>query len=81
MPFFKNLRLYLLPRPWSMTLGELESSLERLPFQPCGSFDMKTRGWVAPHDDGCLSFKNLVHALAEEVQIQVDRLGLKEKSS
>ena len=61
MPFFKNLRLYRLPRPWSMTLGELESSLERLPFQPCGSFDMKTRGWVAPHDDGCLSFKNLVY--------------------
>lgn len=60
---FKNLRLYRLPRPWSMTLGELESSLERLPFQPCGSFDMKTRGWVAPHDDGCLVYSQGGHWL------------------
>lgn len=61
--WFKNLRLYRLPQPWSMSLTELENSLARLPFQPCSSLDMTTRGWVAPHEDGCLAYSQGGHWL------------------
>ncbi|MFO7324103.1 MAG: recombination-associated protein RdgC [Pseudomonadota bacterium] len=44
--FFKNLCLYRLPTPWDISAAELESRLDARPLNPCGHFDMTTRGWV-----------------------------------
>jgi recombination associated protein RdgC len=54
--WFKNLVLYRLPTGWNVSASELEASLEQRPLRPCGQFDMETRGWIAPADDGRLLF-------------------------
>ncbi|NMG64338.1 recombination-associated protein RdgC [Azoarcus indigens] len=46
--YFKNLQPYRLPAPWAMTAEQLQEQLAKKAFQPCGSQDMETRGWVAP---------------------------------
>lgn len=46
--FFKNLIIYRLPDGWNVSAAELEDKLSNRTLQPCGSFDMQSRGWVAP---------------------------------
>lgn len=43
---FKNLILYRLPASFSLAAADLEAALDRRPLNPCGSFDMQTRGFV-----------------------------------
>lgn len=45
--FFKNLVIYRLPADWSISAAQLEEKLAQRTLQPCGSFDMLSRGWVA----------------------------------
>lgn len=54
---FRNVIVFRLPAGWSIGVSDLEEALARRPLRPCGSFDMKTRGWVACTDAG-----QLVHA-------------------
>lgn len=49
--WFKNLVVYRLPPNWAREADALENKLSPHPLQPCGSFDMESRGWVAPQDD------------------------------
>lgn len=44
--WFKNLIVYRLPAGWSIPVAELEEQLSRRTLQPCGSFEMQSRGWV-----------------------------------
>lgn len=44
--WFKNLVVYRLPAEWSVAPAELEQKLAQRSLQPCGSFDMLSRGWV-----------------------------------
>lgn len=44
--WFKNLVIYRLPADWSVAAAELEEKLSQRSLQPCGSFDMQSRGWV-----------------------------------
>lgn len=44
--WFKNLIVYRLPDNWSISAAELEDQLSRRSLQPCGAFDMVSRGWV-----------------------------------
>ena len=44
--FFKNLVFHRLPAEWTLTAAELEGQLAGRTLQPCGPFDMSTRGWV-----------------------------------
>jgi recombination associated protein RdgC len=44
--WFKNLVIYRLPADWSVAPAELEEKLSQRSLQPCGSFDMQSRGWV-----------------------------------
>lgn len=46
--WFKNLQIYRLPAPWPLTLDSLDAQLGKKRFQPCGSQDMETRGWISP---------------------------------
>lgn len=56
--WFKNLIVYRLPDGWSMAAADLEDKMRGRTLQPCGSFDMQSRGWVAPGPG-----PGLVHAL------------------
>ncbi|MGH8236589.1 MAG: recombination-associated protein RdgC, partial [Steroidobacteraceae bacterium] len=38
--------MYRLPADWSVAPAELEEKLAQRSLQPCGSFDMQSRGWV-----------------------------------
>jgi recombination associated protein RdgC len=44
--WFKNLVVYRLPADWSVAAAELEEKLAQRSLQPCGAFDMLSRGWV-----------------------------------
>tara|TARA_R110001583_G_scaffold149564_1_gene301643 strand:- start:1662 stop:2621 length:960 start_codon:yes stop_codon:yes gene_type:complete len=56
--WFKNLQLYRLPAGWDMSIEKLEEQLAKKPFNPCGSQDMESRGWLSP-----LGNDVLVHAV------------------
>jgi recombination associated protein RdgC len=51
--WFKNLTVYRIPADWKADRAELEDLLSRHALQRCGSFEMETRGWVAPRSEGC----------------------------
>lgn len=59
--WFKNLQFYRLPAGWSMSAEMLEEQLARKRFQPCGSQDQETRGWVSPH-----AGETLVHRVGDQ---------------
>ena len=44
---FRNAIVYRLPADWSVPPAELEARLEAAALQPCGPFDMSSRGWVS----------------------------------
>jgi recombination associated protein RdgC len=57
--WFKNLRVYRLTKPFSLSADELDEALAQKVFQPCGKQDLQSYGWVPPlgrHG------KSLVHA-------------------
>lgn len=45
---FKNAQIYRLDPDWGVTRDELEAQLAKRTFQPCGSQDMESHGWVSP---------------------------------
>jgi recombination associated protein RdgC len=59
--WFKNLVVYRLPTDWSVSAAELEDQLSRRTLQPCGPFDMLSRGWVAPAATG-----RLIHTVNQQ---------------
>lgn len=69
--WFKNLQIYRLPAPWLIQIDALEDQLARRRFQPCGSQDMESRGWVSPAGDD-----RLVHAVGGQWLIS---LGVEHK--
>lgn len=50
--WFKNLVVYRLPESWAADADALDRSLAQNALQPCGGFQMESRGWVCPHEDG-----------------------------
>ena len=50
--WLKNLIVYRLPAKWSVTADALEKALALKPLQPCGSFEMESRGWLPPQAEG-----------------------------
>jgi len=57
--FFKNLQLYRLPAPWSMTAERLADYLAHQAFAPASSNELLRQGWAAPRGAG----EPLVHAV------------------
>lgn len=49
--WFKNLLVYRLARNFNVKAEELESKLQENALQPCGSFEMESRGWLPPRGD------------------------------
>jgi recombination associated protein RdgC len=60
---FRNLILYRLPADWSLSAAELEEALGRKPLRPCGSFDLRTRGFVTCGYEGRLLYSQGGHHL------------------
>lgn len=50
--WFKNLVVYRLPESWSADADDLDRKLAHEALQACGGFQMESRGWVCPHEDG-----------------------------
>ena len=50
--WFKNLVVYRLPENWSADADDFDRKLAHEALQACGGFQMESRGWVCPHEDG-----------------------------
>jgi len=57
--FFKNLQIYRLPAPWSMTAERLAECLAHQAFSPAASNELLRQGWAAPRG----ASEPLVHAV------------------
>lgn len=62
--WFKNLQLYRLNAPWTMTPDELEAKLASQAFQPDNSGEMQRQGWIPPRENG-----GLVHTVNKQMLI------------
>jgi recombination associated protein RdgC len=61
--WLKNLIVYRLPANWDREADDLEKKLASQPLQPCGSFDMESRGWTCPQGEGSYLYRQLDHWL------------------
>jgi recombination associated protein RdgC len=50
--WFRNLRIYRLHRGLKLDHEGIESQLARRPLARCGNFEMASRGWVFPRQEG-----------------------------
>jgi recombination associated protein RdgC len=67
MPFmlFKNLVFHRLPADWSLSAADFEGQLAGRTLQPCGPFDMSSKGWVpVTHGGRLLHTVNQQHLVA-----------------
>jgi recombination associated protein RdgC len=69
--WFRNLRVYRLQRKLDIDLAQLDEQLSRRPLARCGSFEMASRGWVFPRQEGAF-----VHAVNRQWLIA---LGVEQK--
>lgn len=69
--WFKNLQIYRLTAPWTMTSEQLEECLAPHAFAPCTSLDLQSQGWVSPRDNGMLT-----HTVNRQILLQ---LGMEKK--
>jgi len=64
--WFKNLQIYRLTAPWTLSSEQLEAALAPQTFAACSSLDMQTQGWVSPRDNGML-----VHTVNRQMLLQL----------
>ncbi|RJF97169.1 recombination-associated protein RdgC [Noviherbaspirillum saxi] len=64
--WFKNLQIYRLTAPWTMTSEQLEASLAAQEFAPCSSSELQSQGWASPRDNGML-----VHTVNRQMLLQL----------
>lgn len=50
--WFKNLVVYRLGAGWSRKAEDFEAKLAQQPLQKCGGFEMESRGWTCPQQEG-----------------------------
>lgn len=65
--WFRNLQLYRLPTPWTITAAQLREQLARGLFRPTTGADPVSRGWVSPRNDD-----ELVHVMNGHWLIRLD---------
>ncbi len=61
--WIKNLIVYRLPAHWAVEAEELERKLAKQPLQPCGGFQMESRGWTCPYEEGQYLYNQNKHWL------------------
>jgi recombination associated protein RdgC len=62
--FFKNLQIYRIPAPWSISAAQLEAFLAPQAFAKCSSLELQSKGWLSPRDNGML-----VHTVNSQMMI------------
>jgi recombination associated protein RdgC len=62
--WFKNLQIYRINAPWTLSPEDLEAKLAPQAFTPCTSLDLQSQGWIAPRENGVL-----VHAVNKQMLI------------
>ena len=62
--WFRNLQLYRFPAPWNISASSLEEQLGRQVFRAAAGYELQTRGWASPRDDG-----GLVHSVNGQMLI------------
>ena len=65
--FFRNLQIYRLPAPYSMTADLLASALAHQAFAPASSSELLRQGWQSPRGAGT----PLVHAVSGQFLLQL----------
>lgn len=53
--WFKNLKVYRLSSPWTLTDEPLEEALGKHAYQSGNNLDMQSLGWIAPRENGGLA--------------------------
>ena len=53
--WFKNLKIYRLSSPWTLTGEQLEETLARHAYQAGNNLEMQSLGWVPPRENGGLA--------------------------
>jgi recombination associated protein RdgC len=61
--WIKNLVVYRLPANTAVNPDKLERKLAQQPLQRCGGFQMESRGWVCPHEEGLFLYRQNRHWL------------------
>jgi recombination associated protein RdgC len=61
--WFKNLVVYRLGAGWTRKAEDLEAKLAQQPLQKCGGFEMESRGWVCPQEEGQYLYRQNRHWL------------------
>ena len=56
--WLKNLVVYRLPARWDAAADDFEKKLSQHTLQPCGGFEMESRGWTSPQEDGVLLYRH-----------------------
>ncbi|HVL76160.1 MAG TPA: recombination-associated protein RdgC [Noviherbaspirillum sp.] len=64
--WFKNLQIYRLTAPWTLSAEQLEEKLAPLAFEPGSSVEMQAQGWAAPRAKG-----GLVHSVNRQLLLQL----------
>ncbi|MGE5648862.1 MAG: recombination-associated protein RdgC [Bacillota bacterium] len=64
--WFKNLQIYRLTAPWTLSAEQLEASLAPQAYVPGSSLEMQTQGWTSPRDNGML-----VHTVNRQLLLQL----------
>jgi recombination associated protein RdgC len=64
--WFKNLQIYRLTAPWTLSPEQLEASLAPQAYVPGSSLEMQTQGWASPRDNGML-----VHTVNRQMLLQL----------
>lgn len=54
--WFKNLKIFCLAPSWSPSADSLEAALEKYAFQPSGTQEMQSLGWIPVRDDSGLVY-------------------------
>lgn len=65
--WFKNLQIYRLPAPWTISADRLASYLAPQAFTACSSLAMQSQGWVSPRGD-----TRLVHVVQRQFLLKLD---------
>lgn len=64
--WFKNLQIYRLTAPWTLSAEQLEEKLAPQAFSSGTSMDMQNQGWSAPRENG-----GLVHCVNQQLLLQL----------
>ncbi len=64
--WFKNLQIYRLTAPWTLTSEQLQEKLSAQAFAACSSGDMQSEGWLSPRDNDML-----VHTVNRQLLLQL----------